>query len=187
MGSDGHYVFGYGSLLTPGGDGIAGMVAGRLRGYRRTWNVAMDNSQAIPGYKQYVDPDTGTPPPCFVVFLNVVPDPRRDVNGAVFPVTAEELAALDRRERNYDRIDVSSSLAEPVAGRVWTYVGSTSGVQRFQTGLHSDTAVISADYAQAVRRGLGLLGDGAEAEFESMTDPPPCPIVPLRRVPIPPR
>jgi cation transport regulator ChaC len=185
MGSDQQYVFGYGSLLTPAGDGIAGMVAGQLRGYRRTWNVAMDNSRAIPGYKQYVDPTTGTPPRCFVVFLNIVTDPDRDVNGALFPVSANDLAALDRRERNYDRIEVSSSLAEPVAGPVWTYVGSKGGMERFQTGVHTDSAVISAGYAQAVRRGLALLGNGAEAEFDSMTDPPPCPIVPLRRVPVP--
>src|SRR5581483_4112443 len=74
MAREEHYVFGYGSLLTPAGDGIAEFVPRRLRGYRRIWNVAMDNSQAIPGYKQYLDPATGTPPHCFVVFLNIVPD-----------------------------------------------------------------------------------------------------------------
>ena len=178
-------MFGYGSLLTPAGDGIAELVPRRLRGYRRIWNVAMDNSQAIPGYKQYLDPATGTPPHCFVVFLNIVPDRDRDVNGAVFPVSGQELAALDRRERNYDRIDVSSSLAEPMAGRVWTYVGSTAGVQRFHAGVHSNTAVISEAYALAVRRGCASLGEDAEVEFQSMTDPPPCPIVPLRRVAVP--
>lgn len=178
------YVFGYGSLVTPGGERIAGVTANALRGYRRTWNVAMDNSRAIPGYKRYLDPATGTAPPWFVVFLNIVPDAGRHVNGAVVPVSAEELAELDRRERNYERIEVTSSLAEPMAGTVWTYTGLPAAVERFETGIQAGRAVISQDYRQTVLRGFAALGDHAAREFEAVTDPPPCPMVALRRVDI---
>lgn len=180
-----HYVFGYGSLVTPGGERIAGLTGTVLRGYRRTWNVAMDNTRAIPGYKRYLDPATGTPPPWFVVFLNIVPDAGRSVNGAVFPVSGEELAELDRRERNYDRIEVSSSLAQAVGGTVWTYTGVRAAVERFETGMRAGRAVISQDYQQIVLQGFTALGDDAVREFHAVTDPPPCSVVPLERVAVP--
>lgn len=52
------------------------------------------------------------------------------INGVVFPViTAEEMAAFDRREGNYARVEVDPALIEavgwlglPRAGRVWIYV-----------------------------------------------------------------
>ena len=68
----GTFLFGYGSLLRfPGG------IPCHLLGHRRAWNVAMDNRQTIPGYKYYVDPDTGERPPVHVTFLNIYPH-RRD-------------------------------------------------------------------------------------------------------------
>jgi hypothetical protein len=178
------YVFGYGSLLTRDAEPIPELMPSRLRGHRRTWNVAMDNSRAIPGYKRYVDPVTGNPPAVFVVFLNIVADADSEVNGALFPVSDEKLAALDRRERNYERIDVTAHLAE-AAGPVWTYSGSTAGIERFEAAKRAGAAVISRGYVDDVRRGFASLGADAAAELESLTDPPPCPIVALRRVPVP--
>jgi hypothetical protein len=151
-------------------------------GYRRTWNVAMDNSQSIPGYKQYLDPATGARPRCFVVFLNIVADHGACVNGALFRVSSAELAELDHRERNYDRIDVSALVPERVPGAVWTYVGSESGVARYEHGRRANQAVISAAYHDGVKRDFASLGDGAAAEFDRLTDPPNCPIVVLQRV-----
>ena len=55
------FVFGYGSLAALG-DGVAPSRTPRaegfvcdLRGYRRQWGVAMDNSRDLPGYKHYTD------------------------------------------------------------------------------------------------------------------------------------
>jgi hypothetical protein len=179
------YVFGYASLVAPR-EPAPGLRAGVLRGYRRTWNVAMDNSRAIPGYKQYVDPATGTRPNCFVVFLNIVPDRGASVNGAMFRVSADELDELDERERNYERIEVSSRLAEAVVGTVWSYAGSEAGVARYEEGRRTGRAVISAAYHDDVRCGFATLGHHAAAEFDRLTEPPPCPIVPLDRVPLAP-
>lgn len=193
--SGGHYVFGYGSLVGPGevnarvGDGgqptSPSLQPAVLQAYRRTWNVAMDNSRSIPGYKRYLDPATGEPAPCFVVFLNIVADPGRQVNGALFAVSARHLATLDRRERNYRRIDVSAHLVTPVQGTVWTYTGSPEAVERFDTGRRTGRAVISKAYWDGVRGGFSALGVEAAAQFDALTDPLPCPVVALERVPVP--
>ena len=65
------FVFGYGSLVRRP-DGIPC----HLLGHRRAWNVAMDNRRTIPGYKYYVDPETGERPPVRVTFLSLYPAAR---------------------------------------------------------------------------------------------------------------
>ena len=63
------YVFGYGSLVA-----LPDAVPARLRGYRRVWGVAMDNTVATPGYKVYENPE-GARPAVAVAFLDLAEDP----------------------------------------------------------------------------------------------------------------
>jgi gamma-glutamylcyclotransferase (GGCT)/AIG2-like uncharacterized protein YtfP len=151
------YVFAYGSLL--------GLEVGApcvLRDHARGWDVAMDNRATIPGYKIYLDEDGGRPA-VYVTFLAIRPQPGASVAGAVFRVDDEMLAALDRRERNYDRRDVSGLV--DVDGRVWAYVGSAAGRARCAAGRAAGTAVVSAEY-------LAGLPD---------VEPPDLPVRPLLR------
>jgi cation transport regulator ChaC len=141
------FVFGYGSLPaeTPG-------AACRLRDHRCHWGVAMDNRETIRGYKIYLDAQTGERPAVEVAYLSITPAPGESVDGVVFEVTDDELAALDRRERNYDRRDVSQLV--DVDGQVWAYVGSTAGRRRFDHGRRHGTAVISRGYLEKVARAI---------------------------------
>jgi gamma-glutamylcyclotransferase (GGCT)/AIG2-like uncharacterized protein YtfP len=187
VGARRHYVFGYGSLLERH-DGAGEPAICELAGYRRVWNVAMDNTKTLPGYKHYVDRKTGTRGAWFVTFLNIVPDPDPDaaVNGVLFEVDAALLDRLDRRERNYERIDVSSQIAGALDGRAWAYVGSGAAVQRFELGCRTGRAVVSRDYHDRVRADFAAAGDGALARYDELTDPVPCPILDLRRIDHPP-
>jgi dephospho-CoA kinase len=139
----------------------------------------MDNRETIPGYKIYLDLETGEQPPVHVAYLGIRPDPHAHVSGVALRVTAGELAALDRRERNYDRRDVSHLVDADIEGPVWAYVGSEAGRRRLAVGRASGTAVVSQGYLDGVRQGfaaLGLLDD-----FEATTDPLDLPVVPLLR------
>jgi hypothetical protein len=136
-------VFAYGSLL-----GLAPAGPCVLRDHARGWDVAMDNRETIPGYKVYVDPETGERPAVYVAFVAIRHEPGAWVAGAVVAVDADALAALDARERNYDRRDVSEHV--DVAGRVWAYVGSAAGRARCAAGRAAGTAVISAEYLASV-------------------------------------
>jgi cation transport regulator ChaC len=169
------FVFGYGSLARRP-DGLPC----HLLGHRRAWNVAMDNRRTIPGYKYYVDPDTGERPPVRVTFLNLYPAADGRVNGSAFPVTADELDVLDRRERNYDRIDVTRLIDVDLGGAVWTYVGSEAARERFAAGA----AVVAQDYFDAIRGDFAATG-GLEA-FDRSTDPLTVPLRRLARVDVPP-
>ena len=74
------FVFGYASLVEHLPDGFAA----DLKGHRRVWAVAMDNSRDLPGYKYYVDRHSGARPAVHVTFLDLEPDPATAVNGVVF-------------------------------------------------------------------------------------------------------
>jgi hypothetical protein len=150
-------VFGYGSLVTGGG------TPARLHGYRREWNVAMDNRVTIPGYKYYVDP-AGERPRVVVTFLNLVPGD--GVDGVVLEADPAE---LDARERQYKRVDVSHAI--DVVGPVYAYIGRGEAVARFEAGLREGRAVAQRSYVEAVR-------DIAPA--------PPFPVLDLTRVDLPP-
>jgi hypothetical protein len=173
------YLFGYGSLAAHGA------VPCVLRRHRRRWDVAMDNTRDLPGYKYFVDARTGERPAVFVSFLNLVRSPGDAVNGVVFPA-GERLPLFDRRERNYARHDVSRDLDEAFDGPVFAYLGLDDARERFATGVRAGTAVISRAYHDKVRSDFAALGAEALARFDATTDAPAVPLRDLRRVDLPP-
>jgi hypothetical protein len=156
-----------------------------LRGHRREWNVAMDNSRTIPGYKYYADVRTGERPPVFVTFLNITDDPGAWVNGVVFGVPAAQLPLLDRRERNYRRREVSAHVDLELDGPVWAYVGREGARQRYRTGLAAGTAVVSEDYVEKVRGDFAFFGEQMLRDFDRTTAGLEVPALALRRVGVP--
>ncbi|HWH12415.1 MAG TPA: gamma-glutamylcyclotransferase family protein [Solirubrobacteraceae bacterium] len=142
----------------------------------------MDNSVEIPGYKYYVDPLTGSRPDVFVAFLNIAASPGGRVNGRLTEVSPGELAELDRRERNYARVDVTDGMAGAVGGTVWSYVGTREARDRFTRGLGTGRVVVQEDYYEQVRRAFADAAPDGLADFERLTAPPSCPIIGLRRV-----
>jgi hypothetical protein len=108
----------------------------------------MDNRRTIRGYKYYVDAATGERPAVYVAFMCIWPEPGANVDGVLLGVDDAGLAALDRRERNYDRRDVSSHV--DVDGPVWAYVASDAGRRRLATGRAAGTAVVSEEYLARV-------------------------------------
>src|SRR4051794_2801486 len=105
------FVFGYASLVgrlesppsrTPDARGYVCDLAG----FRRRWGVAMDNAEVVPGYKVHLGPVDGSRPEVMIAFLDLYEATDADaVNGFLFPVDGDALAALDERERNYERVE----------------------------------------------------------------------------------
>ena len=179
------FVFGYGSLATlPEGvaasrtRGPGGFVCD-LRAHRRQWGVAMDNRRDLPGYKHYTDA-AGRRPPVFVCFLDIVADPACTVNGLCVPVDAARLAALDARERNYERLDVSE-LVDADGARVWAYMGRPPARLRMRRAAAAGRAVIDAGYLDAVAGGFRALGGGEYEACAPSLAPGAIPVVSLTR------
>jgi hypothetical protein len=183
---EGHeFVFGYGSLAARG-DGVAPSRTPRaegfvcdLLGYRRQWGVAMDNRRDLPGYKHYTD-ELGRRPAVFVCFLDIETDSRGSVNGLCVPVDRVALAALDERERNYERVDVSASV-DAGGARVWAYVGRRDSRLRMRWAVAAHRAVINAGYLEMVTDGFAALGEGELERSASSLSSGLLPVVALTR------
>lgn len=175
------YVFAYGSLALLQGTATEH----HLPGFVRTWDVAMDNRRDLPGYKFYVDPATGERPDLCVAFLNLSTAEDSTVNGVLLEVTLAELATVDRRERNYDRVRMTDRVSPDPGGEVYAYVGTPQARERFAQGMARGACAIDADYLDAVKDGFRALGLPALQRFEASTRPPPCPVRPLVRHDLP--
>ena len=187
MASDGRVVvFGYGSLAArvP----VDGSALPVLPGVQRVWGVAMDNGVAVPGYKRYTDPVSGTPPACLVTFLDLVPAVAvaPGVNGVLLEVDADALATLDARERNYERIEVTDRLRPAPQGRVFAYVGSAEGRARAARGRAIGAGVVHRGYLDLVENAFAAHGQDELARYRTTTAAPDLPVRELERLAVPP-
>ncbi len=170
------FVFGYGSLAAD----LPGSHAAVLRGRRRGWGVAMDNSVDVAGYKHYRLRADGTRPAVFVAFLDLFDDPAGATHGVCVAVEESQLPAIDHRERNYERVDVTAAVT-PARGTVWAYVGSSAGRRRLDRARVAGTAAISRDYLERTRATFAALGGEAHADFEASAAVGLLPVLDLER------
>jgi len=190
MASRPQFVFGYGSLAARSGLAVSrrfqrhGFVAD-LPGFARTWGVAMDNRHDLPGYKYYTDAAGGRPA-VFVTFLDLRPSEPgwATVNGLCLPVGEADLIELDRRERNYERVDVSDRI-DAGGAPVWVYLGSAAGRARLEAGRRGGTAVIDANYLRAVAAGFSALGEVEHRLCRPSLKPSGLPVAELTRHQLP--
>jgi len=180
------HVFGYASLValrTPQPDAAGNAPRpGWLNGFRRHWGVAMNNWEGGETGKHFLDPESGERPRIRVAYLDLYPQPGSIVNGLALPVDEGRLEALDAREVNYERIDVSAAFEPPALGRVFAYVGLAAARERCGRGAVDGDVFVSSEYARGVRRAFRRLAPGALEEFERSTDPLPFPERDLRVV-----
>ena len=190
VGMTNNFVFGYGSLVCI--DSLRQFL-GRtlnpeldftycgLKNFHRCWNVAMDNRVNIPGYKYYINKNTGDRLDGFVAFLNIRPQLGKTVTGILFRTSHADLEKLDNREYNYERVDITHKLDIQIQGRAWVYIGLDKAEQCYQEGLSKYNASISQTYFDLVHNAYRSLGEAAFSNYISTTDQPTIPILELER------
>ncbi len=187
------YVFGYASLVgmrTAYSSDVEDVpLSGRLRGFRRRWGVAMNNWEGGDAVKHFLDRATGERLRIRVAYLDLYEHPGSAVNGLALPVGRERLEALDAREVNYERVELTAAFEPdgaaaplPDSPRVFAYLGLAEARERCRQGAADGDAFVSRDYAQGVRDAFARLAPGARAEFGRTTDPLPFPERDLRVV-----
>lgn len=174
------YVFGYASLVAA--PAVARAV---LRDHRRVWGVAMDNTVEVPGYKVYALLD-GTRPALAVAFLDLEEARGAEVEGVLVAADTAGLAALDTRERQYERIDVTALVDPSPDGIVWTYTGRAPGRARVAASRAGTAEVaIQRSYLELVETAFAAWGHDALTRFRASTEPPPFPVLDLTRIDLP--
>jgi dephospho-CoA kinase len=175
------WIFGYGSLVSPAsmattiGRTVAAtdVAVAHLDGYGRRWNYG---SLHLRGDWHHggIEVTQG-----LVVSLGLVASESESCNGVIVRVTAEELAMLDWRERDYERSDVSDLIrldGDPIGERVMTYVPRSSAIERYEHARDLGRAGIRQSYWELVQRAFGELGDD-HLERYAATPAPDVPVV----------
>ncbi len=178
------WVFGYGSLVSPQSMARtigrvptrgADFLPARLDGYGRRWNYGVGSLRG-----RWTSDEGRVVADGTIVALGVVRAASEAANGVVARVDAEELAGLDLRERDYDRVVVTELVAVDGpwddADRVVTYVPRPSAIARYETARDAGRAAIRRDYWDLVEAAFAEFGDDALAEYRRSTPPPDIPV-----------
>jgi dephospho-CoA kinase len=177
------FVFGYGSLVDPVSAGATlghrpqGYAPARLHGMRRAWVVGSD---AVSHPERAFLRADGSVFTGVTVVLGLVPGDG-GCDGAVFAVAADDLALLDRRERNYRRVDVTERVTRPhhpPGHTVWAYVPRARAVARLRSGRDLR---VRAEYLAVVEAAFAAIG--RLDAYRRDTPAPPVPVESLRAVP----
>jgi len=180
------WVFGYGSLVDPESLGRTlgrqvtldvDFLAAELTGWGRRWNYGVGHVVGTWRRQDGVVIDDGV-----IVALGVVAAADEAVNGIVARVSGLEIAALDQRERDYDRVDVTASVSvrheafEPDA-RIVTYVPRPSAIDRYERARDRGRAGIRSTYWGLVDAAFAVWGADQLERYRSSTPPPDVPVV----------
>jgi cation transport regulator ChaC len=185
-GSSPTWVFGYGSLVdpeslgrtlgrqvTPGVD----FLSAELTGWGRRWNYGVGHVAGTWRRSDGALIDDGV-----IVALGVVAAPDEAINGIVARVSGLEIAALDQRERDYDRVDVTASVTVRLEGlepdaRIVTYVPRPSAIERYEAARDVGRAGIRSTYWGLVDAAFAVWGADQLERYRSSTPPPDVPVV----------
>jgi cation transport regulator ChaC len=181
------WVFGYGSLVDPSSLGRTlgrpvevgvDFVEAGLRGWGRRWNYGVGHVSATWRAADGCMVQDGV-----IVALGIVPSPADHVNGIIARVSERELAALDVRERDYDRVDVTHQVSitatgtGPAVARIVTYAPRTSAIERYRSARDAGRAGIRDTYWGLVDAAFAVLGPDRLDEYRATTPPPDVPVV----------
>ena len=178
------YVFGYGSLVSPEsvestlGHAIdrAAFKYAEITGWKRAWNVGSDRHSHPE--RTFLRPD-GSEFTGVTVVLGLEPGAPTDVcDGSVFAVSERDLTLLDVRERNYDRVDVTSTVTwpeMPSSRVVYTYLPSALARRRLDDARASRRPInVRRAYKELVEAAFARTG---RLELYRRTTPPvPYPV-----------
>ncbi|NND75342.1 MAG: gamma-glutamylcyclotransferase [Ilumatobacter sp.] len=182
----GVWIFGYGSLVSPTSFGFTlgrellmgvDVFEAELDGYGRRWNYGTATRFWAPRL------DDGRDHHWTFVALGIEAAAGETTNGVVAHVTDDELPALDRRERNYDRVDVTDQVTihgrgGPSTGdRIVTYVPGATAIDLYETARARGEAAITRRYWDLVDGAFAALGHDRRERYHATTPLPDIPVI----------
>lgn len=121
-------------------------------------------------------------PICGMVSLNIYPQKESRINCILYRIDEGDLLKFDKRERGYQRVDVTDKIEEYriTGGRVYVYVGPAD--QPLGAASGPGKYIIVREYVEQVTGACDGIGRGFRAEFDRSTRPYAYPIVPFAQI-----
>ena len=158
------YFFGYGSLVNRDTHAFDGAHPARLKGWRRVWRHTLLRE---------------------VAYLTVVPDSDCEIDGLIAQVPQDDWAALDERERAYDRVSAAHQISHPLPHQPEIAVYA---IPRGRHGTPSTSGPVLLSYIDVVVQGyLREFGESGVIRFFDTTHGWDAPVLDDRADPIYPR
>jgi len=155
------FFFGYGSLVNRATHDFDEAHPARLSGWRRAWR----HTRLRP-----------------VAFLTAVPAPGHTIDGLVAHVPGDDWAALDQRERAYDRTPVTEAADHTVTRAIHVQVYA---IPHGKHGVPDETHPVLLSYLDVVVQGyLREFGEAGVQRFFDTTDGWDAPILDDRAAPV---
>jgi len=179
------WVFGYGSLVSPESfartvgrviDDSGNRRKAELTGYGRRWNYGS------PGELRSWSASDDATTSGVIIYLGLKESISDCCNGVVVRLSDFEIAAVDRRERDYARVDVSALMVvegPSIENRVVTYVPRPSAIERYLHARSDGRAAVDRSYWDLVHGAFERLG---QSELDRFTNSTPAPDVPIADV-----
>lgn len=164
LGMSQNFFFGYGSLVNRDTHDFEQARPAHLRGWRRVWR----HTRIRP-----------------VAYLTVVPDPDAEIDGLIAAVPDDDWAALDHRERAYDRVEAGPQVRHNLeqASKIALYT-----IPDGKHGVPSEACPVLLSYLDVVIQGyLAEFGEDGVQRFFDTTDGWDAPVLDDRAEPIYPR
>lgn len=182
----GFWVFGYGSLVS---QASFGSTVGRtpqpgvdfheaeLHGYGRRWNYGVASRRGES------DASDGSVRQWTIVALGIVASDGESANGVIGWADPVEIEALDRREQQYDRVDVTDLVVvrdAEVDAPIVTYVPRREPRARYEEARDRGEAAVEQRYWDLVDGAFAALGPDRRERYRATTPDPDIPIVAMR-------
>lgn len=158
------YFFGYGSLVNRDTHDFEGAHPAQLKGWRRVWRHTQLRE---------------------VAYLTVIPDADSEIDGLIAEVPHDDWAALDHRERAYDRVSAAHQINHPLphAPQIAVYA-----IPHGKHGDPSTTGPVLLSYIDVVVQGyLREFGEDGAVRFFETTGGWDAPVLDDRADPVYPR
>lgn len=115
------YLFGYGSLINPKSIQrtlgreikVEYLIEAMIYNYVRKWQVV----------DWVIIEEYNMEKPIPAIFLDMVRQSGAMTNGILIPIFENELDKMDKRERKYDRVNVSNLIEPRISEYIFTYIG----------------------------------------------------------------
>jgi hypothetical protein len=117
-----------------------------------------------------------------MVNLNIYPEKNGSMNCMLYVLSEEDLLKVDKRERGYQRIDVTDRIGEYEfsGGRVHIYEGLPE--HPATAAADAEKYILIKEYVDQVTAACDGMGKEFRAEFESSTRPVAYPVVSFQAI-----